>query len=219
MERVDWYFDLVSPFSYLQLQTFERLAPGISLTPKPVLLGAILKHWGLVGPAEIPPKRLHTYRMCQWTADSRGIPFRMPARHPFNPLKALRVLAAVGPDLEAVRKAFAFVFVEARAPDGDEELAGFVRSLGLEGQAADYADNPAAKDKLRANTEEAISRGVFGVPTAHVRGENFWGEDATGMLMAFIDDPAVFASGEMARLAELPVGIRREIGQAPVPPA
>lgn len=205
----DWYFDLVSPFAYLQLQTFDRVSLPVALTPKPVLLGAILQHWGLVGPAEITPKRLHTYRMCQWTADSRGVPFRMPERHPFNPLKALRLLAAIGPDMASVRKAFDFVFVQGGAPDTDVGLAALFEALGLEGAVADYVDDPAAKDRLRANTDEAIARGVFGVPTVHVAGENFWGDDATGMLAAFLENRKLFTSAEMARLAELPVGVQR----------
>lgn len=211
----DWYFDILSPFSYLQLHSFEEFGVKLALTPKPVLLGAILKHWGLVGPAEIAPKRLHTYRMCQWTADSRGIPFRMPPRHPFNPLKALRLLTAIGPDMASVRKAFDFVFVEGRAPDTDEELAGLAEALGLGGNISEYVANPAAKERLRANTEEAIARDVFGVPTVHVAGENFWGDDATGMLAAFLDDRTLFSSEEMARLADLPVGIRRDAAPQP----
>jgi 2-hydroxychromene-2-carboxylate isomerase len=217
--KADWYFDLISPFSYLQLHSFDRLGIGLDLTLKPVLLGAILKHWGLVGPAEIAPKRLHTYRMVQWTAAGRGLSFRMPARHPFNPLKALRLLAAIGPDVESVRKAFDFVFVEGRAPDTDEELAAFIAALGLAAETRSYADDPAAKDRLRANTEEAIANGVFGVPTVRVAGENFWGDDATEMLAAFLADRDLFSSGEMARLASLPVGIARQVGSPAIQPS
>lgn len=207
--RIDWYFDLVSPFAYLQFQNFGRLPEELTITPKPVLLGAILKHWGQLGPAEIAPKRLHTYRICQWLATERGVPFRMPARHPFNPLKADRLLCALGPDLETVRRAFGFVFVEGRAADTDEEFATFGEHLGVS-NALERASTPEAKDKLRENTEEAIVRGVFGVPTFHIDDENFWGDDATGMLLAYFGDRTIFSRGEMARLADLPVGVRRD---------
>ena len=212
--EADWYFDILSPFSYLQLHALDSHADAVAINPKPVVLGAILKHWGLIGPAEVPPKRLHTYRMCQWTARERGLPFRMPARHPFNPLKALRLLTSIGPDLASVRKAFDFVFVEGRAPDNDEELSALFDKLGLEGSVQEFVEHQAAKDHLRANTEEAISRGVFGVPTVHVAGENFWGDDATGMLLTFLNDRAMFESGEMAMLADLPVGIKRATAPA-----
>lgn len=211
---IDWYFDLVSPFAYLQLRSFDRLPAGLTIRPKPVLLGALLKHWGQIGPAEIAPKRLHTYRMVQWLASERGVPFAMPERHPFNPLKALRMLAALGPDLQTVRRAFDFVFVEGRAPDTDEALEDFGRFLTAAGASAELAGEQEAKDRLRQFTEEAIGRGVFGVPTFHVDGELFWGDDATGMLAAYLADRTLFQKGEMARLAGLPVGVTRNTGRA-----
>jgi 2-hydroxychromene-2-carboxylate isomerase len=213
--RIDWYFDLISPFAYLQLQGFDRLPADVTIVPKPVLLGAVLKHWGQIGPAEIVPKRLHTYRLVQWLADERGLSFRMPERHPFNPLKALRLLAALGPDLATVRRAFGFIFVEGRAPDDDDGLEAFGRHLGLDARAAtEAAGAQEAKDRLRRSTEEAIDRGVFGVPTFHVDGELFWGDDATGMLRAYLADRGLFGRGEMARLADIPVGVVRDTGRA-----
>jgi 2-hydroxychromene-2-carboxylate isomerase len=206
---VDWYFDLISPFAFLQLNAFGRLPKGLKIVPKPVLLGALLRHWGQLGPAEIGPKRLHTYRLAQFIASERGLNFTMPERHPFNPLKALRMLAALGPDLQTVRRAFDFVFVEGRAPDTDEAIEDFGRYLLVSGAAIELAGEQSAKDKLRQLTDEAIGRGVFGVPTFHLDGELFWGDDATGMLAAYLNDRSLFKKGEMARIATLPVGIQR----------
>lgn len=209
--KIDWYFDLVSPFAFLQLNSFDRLPANVKVVPKPVLLGAILGHWGQIGPAEIAPKRLQTYRMVQWLASKRGITFTMPERHPFNPLKALRMMAALGPDLPTVRRAFDFVFVEGRAPDTDEALQDFGRYLVLAGATVELAGEQASKDRLRQLTEEAIGRGVFGVPTFHVDGELFWGDDATGMLLDYLENPSLFQEGKMARLADLPVGVQRKV--------
>jgi 2-hydroxychromene-2-carboxylate isomerase len=211
---VDWYFDLVSPFAFLQLNALDRLPKGLKIVPKPVLLGVILRHWGQLGPAEISPKRLHTYRLAQWIASERGLSFTMPERHPFNPLKALRMLAALGPDLQTVRRAFDFVFVEGRAPDTDEAIEDFGRYLMVSGAAIELAGEQSAKDKLRQLTDEAIGRGVFGVPTFHLDGELFWGDDATGMLAAYLNDRSLFRKGEMARIATLPVGIQRNTNRS-----
>jgi 2-hydroxychromene-2-carboxylate isomerase len=211
---VDWYFDLVSPFAFLQLNAFDRLPPGLKIAPKPVLLGAILSHWGQLGPAEIGTKRLYTYRLAQWLASERGIGFTMPERHPFNPLRALRMLAPLGPDLRTVRRAFDFVFVEGRAPDTDEAIEDFGRYLMVSGAATELAGEQSAKDRLRQLTDEAIGRGVFGVPTFHVDGELFWGDDATGMLIAYLSDRTLFEQDKMARLATLPVGVQRNISRS-----
>ncbi len=206
----DWYFDVISPFAYLQTRLFDRLPEGLEVRPKPVLLGAILSHWGQIGPAEIVPKRLHTYRMCVWTAARHDMKFRMPPRHPFNPLAALRILASAGPDLEMARRALAFVFAEGRALDEPAELAAFARELGLEGDASALAAGQQAKDALRRNTEEAIARGVFGVPTFHLDGENFWGDDASELFLAFAADRELFQGPQWRDLADLPVGVERQ---------
>jgi 2-hydroxychromene-2-carboxylate isomerase len=138
----------------------------------------------------------------------------MPERHPFNPLRALRMLAALGPDLRTVRRAFDFVFVEGRAPDTDEAIEDFGRYLMVSGAATELAGEQSAKDRLRQLTDEAIGRGVFGVPTFHVDGELFWGDDATGMLIAYLSDRTLFEQDKMARLATLPVGVQRNISRS-----
>lgn len=109
-----WYFDVVSPFAYLHFHTLQPLRGRLAIQPVSVLFAGLLKHWGTKGPAEVPPKRMHTYQYCVWAASRLGVPFRMPARHPFNPLAAQRLLIAVGATSESVGMAFTFVFGEGR---------------------------------------------------------------------------------------------------------
>ncbi len=75
--------------------------------------------------------------------------------------------------------------------------------------AAARIDEPVVKQALRRTTEEAIARGVFGVPTFWVDGELFWGFDATGMLLDYLNDPSLFQDPEMQRISNLPVGVQR----------
>jgi hypothetical protein len=65
------------------------------------------------------------------------------------------------------------------------------------------------KQQLRRNGEEAIGRGVFGVPTLGAGQELFWGLDATEMCRGYLAGEAIFASAEMLRVAELPQSARR----------
>ncbi|HZF75405.1 MAG TPA: DsbA family protein [Acetobacteraceae bacterium] len=199
-----WYFDLVSPFSHIALPAVERLAARHPVRLRPVVFGALLSHWGQVGPAELAPKRLHTYRMAVFQASRAGVPLRFPPRHPFRSLDALRLLAALDARADAVRAAFDFVWGEGRDPSA--ELPALAARLGL---PADAAAAPAAKARLRAWTEEAAAARVFGVPTLVLRGEVFWGADAMPLAEAFLADPGLFARGEMARVADLPVGVER----------
>jgi len=207
--RADWFFDVVSPYSYLQLPLFERLPANLVVRPRPVLFAGLLKHWGQLGPAEIVPKRLHTYRMCVWLAAERGVPFKLPPAHPFNPLKAQRLLAAIGAPLAAVRGAFDLVFAEGRDPNEPSAWRALCERLGVpDGEA--IAASQEAKDALRAATDEAIAHGVFGVPTFLIDGEAFWGNESFAMLQAYLRDPGLLKRGEMARAATLPMGVTRK---------
>ena len=203
------YFDPISPYVYLLLSDLEHLRSEIALRPVPILLAALLNHSGTKGPAEIPAKRIHTYRQCAWLARSRNIPFRMPPRHPFNPLGALRLLCALGPSLEQVRMASRFVFGEGKDPSTPEGLAELGEKLGVENAEA-LASAPAPKDLLRTNTDEALARGVWGVPTLLIGGELFWGADSLPMAVDFLRDPSLFDTPEMRRIATLPIGASRK---------
>ena len=105
---IDWYFDFVSPYSYIGLHRLNEFS--VSIAYKPVLFAGLLNHWGQKGPAEIPAKRKWTYRNCVWEARKLGLPFRFPALHPFNPLPHLRLALAAGSTPEVVRRIFDFVW-------------------------------------------------------------------------------------------------------------
>ena len=70
--------------------------------------------------------------------------------------------------------------------------------------------DPAVKATLITNTERAIARGVYGVPTFDYNGELFWGADALGMMRDYAADPALFTHGEFARVDALPAAIMRK---------
>jgi len=92
MKQITFYLDFVSPYAYLAFEKLPETLMGLSyaVTYKPVLLGAILKHHGQLGPAEVPAKRDWTYRHVQWLGHHHQVPLQMPALHPFNPLPLLR---------------------------------------------------------------------------------------------------------------------------------
>lgn len=209
---LDWYFDYLSPFAYFQLERFvAEPPPGVRVQPQPVLLGALLGACRTRGPAEIPAMRTLTYRHCLWRARRLGLAYRMPPAHPFNPLRALRLTVALGSGLDVVQAVFRHLWAEGRGLDTDADWQALCARLGLPAAEGDaLAARPDAKAELRARTEAAIARGVFGVPTAIVHGELFWGFDTTGMLLDFLADPQLFADPEMQRAGTLPAAVQRE---------
>ena len=203
-----WFFDVVSPFSYLHLSQFGQLHPSLEVKPVPVLFAGLLRRWGNKGPAELPSKRIHTYRYCSWTASAQGIPFRMPPRHPFNPLPTQRLLVAVGASRLQVEETFNFIYGQGRDPEVD--WRGLCEALSVAEADALIAD-PGVKQQLIANTEQAADAGVFGIPTFAVRGQLFWGSDTIAWMNAFVDDPGMFERGEMSRALQIEFGAHRKL--------
>jgi 2-hydroxychromene-2-carboxylate isomerase len=210
MKQITFYFDFVSPFAYLAFEALPQALQGLSygVDYKPVLFAGLLKHHGQLGPAEIGPKREWTYRQALWLAQHQGVPMQMPAAHPFNPLPLLRLALACGADGLANRYICETIFRHAwrgGADAGDtQRLDALTASLAPPRDPA----SDAVKAELKANTKEAIARGVFGVPTCLVDGHLFWGLDALPMLRACMEGDAWFAGSDWQAVAQRP-GIQR----------
>jgi len=206
--KISWAFDLISPYAYLGLEQMSRLPAGIEVEPVPVLFGVLLNHHGQVGPAEIDSKRRFTYRFVVWRARSLGVPFKMPPTHPFNCLSAMRLVVAAGSDLASVKTAFDFVFRQGRDVSDPAVLEELGQALGIADVNAALSDS-LVKQKLRSNTDWAIQKGIFGVPTYVAGNELFWGHDAFEMLVDYLKDPTSFDDEELRRVDSLPVGVTR----------
>ena len=213
MKTIHFYLDFISPYAWLAFDALPKALQGISyrVVHKPVVLGALLKHHGQLGPAEIPAKRDWTYRQVLWQARAQGTPLQLPASHPFNSLALLRLATACDPAGEPNRyvceKIFRHVWCTGLEATDPERLQ--VLSADLAPQA-DVA-SPEVKQCLKHNTDEAMALNLFGVPSCVVEGQVFWGNDALPMLRAFLLGDPWFASDEWTRVAALPVGIQRKV--------
>ncbi len=209
MTKAKWYFDFISPFAYLQFAQVPNLPTNIEITPVPIVFGAILQHWGQLGPAEIPPKRRFVYRFFQWNADQLGIPFTMPPIHPFNPIPALRLCTAAGADIEDTRAVFDLIYGKGIQPDNPEGIQLIGEALNISNPERAIQD-PVVKNTLHANTAQATSDGVFGVPSFVINGELFWGGDSTEMMLDFLKNPGIFNTSEMKRISNMEMGLTRK---------
>jgi 2-hydroxychromene-2-carboxylate isomerase len=190
---VRFHFDFVSPYAYIAWTQIHRVveAHGQSVEPVPVLFAGLLNAHGQKGPAEIPAKRVYLFKDASRKAHAFGLPpLQPPPSHPFNPLLALR-LCVVPMAADARRRLIDALYAATWAGGGGVESPERVRAilerLGLDAPALlDAAAAPAAKAALKANTDAAIAAGVFGVPTAAVGDELFWGVDALPHLDDFL---------------------------------
>ncbi len=208
MTKAKWYFDFISPFAYLQLAQFSKLPADLEIIPIPVVFGSLLKHWGQLGPAEIPSKRQFVYRFFQWNADQLDIPFSMPPRHPYNPLPSLRLCIAAGSQIEHIRAIFDIIYGKGLQPDDQDGIQAIARAVDISSPETAISA-PSVKEALRKNTEEAIADGVFGVPTFVIQDQIFWGSDATIMMLDFLQNPDLFETPEMKRISDMPMGLIR----------
>lgn len=182
MTPITFYLDPISPFAYLAFERLPQALEGCSYVVdyQPVLFAAMLKHFGHKGPAEIEPKREWTFRQVAWLAGQHGIALQAPAAHPFNPLALLRLLLAAGANRRSVEAVMRHVWTSGGDANEPERLAALARELA---PGRDPASDD-VKAELRAATDAALARGVFGVPTFWVKGQLYWGLDALPMVRA-----------------------------------
>ncbi len=194
---VDFYFDFISPFAYFAWLNLAdlRASSEIVLRAKPILFPGVLKHWGQLGPAEIEPKRIYTFKTIVRYAKRHNIPLQGPATHPFNPLLALRLAlqdVAGSSQHQVIDTIFRAGWGAGIDMADHQQLLDALQNANLEGEAMLAAtQQPEVKAALRRNTEEAISHGVFGVPTCVVERELFWGNDGLEDLRDYLrgEDP------------------------------
>jgi 2-hydroxychromene-2-carboxylate isomerase len=182
-KTVRFYFDYISSNAYLAWARLPELAAkyGYKVEPVPVLFAGLLEAHGQLGPAEIVAKALWMAKNCLRKAALLGIPLHPPAFHPFNPLLALRIssLPFGEKDRDAVITAlFEAVWAKGLHVSEPDVVENIGDELGLEGKIlVAQARTPEIKGRLRQQTDDAIARGVFGVPTMEVHDEIFWGYD------------------------------------------
>ncbi|MBO9516232.1 MAG: 2-hydroxychromene-2-carboxylate isomerase [Variovorax sp.] len=198
MKHITFYLDFISPYAYLAFEHLPQALEGLSYSVayRPVLFGALLKHHGQLGPAEIPAKRSWTYRHVLWLGRAHGIPIRMPATHPFNPLPHLRLALATSTDGDINRHAAETVLRDVWRTGAEPGDAARLAALAAQLRQMRDPAGAAVKAQLKKNTDEAIARGVFGVPTCEVDGRLFWGFDGLGMLRAYLAGDAWFDGAE-----------------------
>ncbi len=213
MKTITCYIDFISPYAYL---AFEALPKALADTPsyrviyKPVLFAALLKHHGQLGPAEIAGKREWSYRQVLWQAKEQGVVLDMPHAHPFNPLSLLRLSVACSaqgtPNRYVCETIFRHVWQGGGVADDPVRFQALVQQL----QPKQSVDSSEVKAQLKDNTDEALMRGVFGVPTFVVDDKLFWGLDALPMMCQYLDNDPWFSTDCWQSVEKTPLGISRK---------
>jgi len=184
-KTVEFFFDLGSPASYLAHTQLPELCreTGATLVYRPMLLGGVFQATGNASPAMIPAKGRYMIRDLARFAERYGVPMRFNPHFPINTLTLMRLLMAVQLHqserfAEAARVLFQAIWVDGVNMGDPTKVAGVLAAAGFDAAALQtQIAEPQVKDALKATTEEAVKRGVFGAPTCFVGEEMFFGQD------------------------------------------
>lgn len=181
MAQLEFFYDFVSPYSYLASTRVEAIAAraGATLRWRPFLLGGVLKATGNRAPFEVPAKGHHMWIDLRRWAARLGVPLVQPAVFPASSILALRAALAA----EAAGRLVPFTHAVYRAYWGEgqdlsqpEVVSAAAGRAGLDGPAL-LAAAPAYKEALQRQTQEAVDRGAFGAPAFFVGEQLFVGND------------------------------------------
>jgi 2-hydroxychromene-2-carboxylate isomerase len=190
-----FWFEFASTYSYPAAMRIEALAAqrGVRVAWRAFLLGPIFRDQGWNdSPFNIyPAKGRYMWRDLERICAVHDIPFRRPSQFPRNGLLAARVACwfAEAPWLpDFVRAVYRANFAEDREIAEPETIAEVLDALGVPGrETIARAQQPAVKERLRRQTEEAGALGIFGAPTYVVAGELFWGTDRLDDALAWAE--------------------------------
>ncbi|MBK6294172.1 MAG: 2-hydroxychromene-2-carboxylate isomerase [Rhodoferax sp.] len=189
--QVEFYFDVGSPYTYLAYHQLPKIAAkrAATIVWRPMLLGGVFQATGNHSPMEIPAKGRYSLIDLQRWAQHFGVPMTMNPHFPINTLTLMRGAVAMQGCSEAefqryLAAIFAAMFERPRNLGQAEEVTAVLHENGFDPvQFQRLVSDPAVKEQLKRNTEEAVARGVFGAPTFFVGEQMFWGQDR----LAFVE--------------------------------
>lgn len=183
VKEVEFWFDIVSPASYLAWTQMPALAreTGATILYRPFFLPGLFKEAGSASPITVPAKGKWLFHDLNAWAKRYGVPFRMNRHFPMSSLSAMRGLIAWQDREELLALGDAFfdaMWVSDRDISEPEVIADVARSAGVDPEAfaAAIAD-PAVKKRVFDISSELAGRGAFGAPTFFVGRKMFWGQD------------------------------------------
>lgn len=182
-QQVEFFFDVGSPASYLAWTQLPAIADkaGATIVWRPMLLGGVFKATGNSSPAQVPAKGQYTQRDLARYAERYQVPFRHNPHFPINTLVLMRAVEAYRdtPSFDTfLGTVFHAMWVEPRNLNDPDEVARTLAKAGCDpAEVLERAQSPEVKERLKATTEEAVARGVFGAPTCFVGDEMWFGQD------------------------------------------
>ncbi|MES2265066.1 MAG: 2-hydroxychromene-2-carboxylate isomerase [Pseudomonadota bacterium] len=185
MKKVEFFFDVGSPYTYLAYHQLPKIAKArnAEIVWRPMLLGGVFQATGNSSPATVPIKGQHSMVDLERWARHFDVPFQHNPYFPINTLHLMRGAAGMQMRSEEefqryLAAVFSAMFEKPRNLGAPEEVAAVLEAAGVSPLLfLELVKDEQVKEKLKRDTQEAIERGVFGAPTFFVGADMFWGQD------------------------------------------
>ncbi len=184
MDAAVFYYDFSSPYSYFSAHRVDRELPG-EVRWQPILFGALIRAIGKT-PWSLREDRAPRMRECEQRAAALGLPLAWPRDWPLGTYSVAAVRAALAADEQGRMREFSLAAFRhglglGRDLTDPEVIGDAAREAGADGPALLAAiERPDLKQRLQDATDDAVRRGVTGIPTIETAGELFWGDDRLG---------------------------------------
>ena len=183
IKTFDFYFDFVSPYSFLAHKEIKKIEKkeDIKIKYKPILLGGLHNLHGIKAPAFIPPKAKFMIRDCKMVAERNKIQFKFNSYFPIKTLNLMRgVLIAKEDDFENfyIEKIFEAIWKDGLNMNDQNIIDKVLKNMEINPKTfflRSCAQN--IKILLKKKTEDAYDKGIFGAPTFLVNNKIYWGQD------------------------------------------
>ena len=179
-KNIDFYFDFISPYSYIGHKRIELQNGTLNFTYKPILLGGLHKLWNITPQAYIEPKKKFMIMDCEIISKKLKIKFKFNSKFPLSTIKLMRgCLVLKG---EKLQRYINLIFDAYWRDDVDITNYAALSNLleKIEINIDDFlkkTEEISIKERLKILTNEAHKKNIFGAPTYVVNNKNFWGQD------------------------------------------
>ena len=179
-KSIDFYFDFISPYTYIGHKRIEKEGMGINFNYKPILLGGLHKLWNITPQAYIEPKKQFMIMDCEMVSKKFKIDFIFNSKFPLNTIKLMRGCLIFNNDQlkEYINLIFDAYWKDNENINDQKVLIKILDQIDVSINEFEIKiEEIEIKEKLKTLTNEAFKRNIFGAPTYVVNNKNFWGQD------------------------------------------
>ena len=183
IKSFEFYFDFVSPYSFLAHIEIRKLEKkeSLKIIYKPVLLGGLHNLHNIKAPAFIPAKAKFMIRDCKLIAEKNKIKFKFNSYFPIKTLSLMRgVLIAEEDAMQNyyIDKIFNAVWQDGLNMNDENIIEKVIKNMNVNPKTFSLrSSSQSNKALLKRKTQEAYDKGVFGAPTFLINNKIFWGQD------------------------------------------